>query len=210
VLTNVFVSAELVARGKAIHQKLAPYLDEVEEQGSSRHLAKVEQWARSVRNREIQLNRILYAMPDTPLFTKQSEMIMTNWVEKLDTGDARVNRTVETNGRPMIQISASEPSTTSWRSEVLLPRGAYVLEAEVQARGLKTYKEDSRSGVALRISGETADQTLKANGRHVLRYKFHVMEDKKSVSLVCEMRSCIGEIGFYLDNLKLTRSNILF
>lgn len=163
-----------------------------------------------MRNREIQLGRLLHNIPEADLFSKQNELIITNWLDKLDSGITKAVTGTESDGRPTIRFVAEEPASSSWRSQVTIPRGSYVLEAEVVTNNLRTYRGNARSGVALRISGATPDETLKANGKHFVRYKFSVLENRRTVELICEMKDCQGEIGFYLDNLKLTRSKLLF
>ena len=95
---------------------------------------------------------------------------------------------------------AAEPST-SWRASVRLPRGRYVLRANVSTQGVVTSDDSLGSGVGIRISGAQRTNRAVGSGATRLEFVFAVDEPLRDVVLVLELRNAVGKAWFAKESI---------
>jgi hypothetical protein len=90
----------------------------------------------------------------------------------------------------------------------VLPRGRYVLRADVALEGVVPRLHPQGSGAGLRISG--ASRTESHSGSHVwqpVEFAFEVGEAFRQVELVAELRAEQGTAWFDAESLRLVRDS---
>lgn len=123
-------------------------------------------------------------------------------------GDARLEEG-QSEGPPVLRITAQNQSTASWRSRVRLAPGRYRFEGKARCAKVQATKDDKGEGGGLRISnGPPRTHTLKGDaGWTTLHYEFEVAGGEQDVTLVCELRASRGQIDFDRNSLQVLTLN---
>jgi spore coat protein CotH len=198
--TNVFDADKLTHRIGEVAAKIQTMLARHDDKLVTAHQSRTTAFIRRIQKRSEEIQ----ATPTS--FDGLGVARLTNWVQKLDLGDASLEREDGPNGTPMLRISTKEGCTASWRSIVEIPPGQYRFQGRVKTRGVIFEPEDARRGAGLRISRH---RDLHKNDGDTewtpVSFDFDVPEDRRETVLVCELRARRGEVWFDLASLKLIR-----
>jgi hypothetical protein len=111
------------------------------------------------------------------------------------------------DGRKALHIRAGPNTSASWRTTVLLAKGRYRFQAEVQTRGVEPLNFGNNRGAGLRVTGATRIPPYELVDDHPwtkLGQTFEIERDQE-VELICELRARAGKVWFELQSLKLTK-----
>ena len=96
--------------------------------------------------------------------------------------------------------------SSSWRTQVLLPRGTYRLEARLKTEDVIPIPDDQGRGAGIRRSQSGRSNELSGtNDWTQVAYDWRVSEDQRQVELLLELRARHGRVWFDRESLKLRR-----
>lgn len=110
--------------------------------------------------------------------------------------------------RPALAIRGTQgtPFAASWRRQIVLGRGTYLLEASVMAIGIVPTRDPNGSGAGVRISGGRLVNRLTGSANWTtVEYEFTVEEEIRNVELVLELRAQSGQAWFDRTSLVLRK-----
>jgi len=167
--------------------------------------------AREMRDRltarALSIRDQIRAEPLPLLFNAQGEALVTDWVEKVESGSAKLQRQVVA-GQPTvlsIEVPPGQSVVASWRTGVLLPQGRYKLVTRAKTLDVQAIESPSGKGAGLRISGGTRmNQLIGSSDWTVLEHQFDV-DSLKRVEVVAELRATKGQVLFDEGSLKIVK-----
>lgn len=146
--------------------------------------------------------------PKGLLFDAAGVATITNWEERKETEDARLEKQ-SPQGEPkrmMIAVGPSGRCIASYRTKVVLPAGTYRFAASAKAEGIKGSADHSGTGAGIRISGSQRTNKLEGDsGWKLLIFEIKIDEPSKEVELIAELRATAGTVSFREDSMKLVR-----
>jgi hypothetical protein len=102
--------------------------------------------------------------------------------------------------------AGDEPSSSSWRTRVMLDPGRYQFEGRMALKGVTVAEGDTRSGAGLRISKGAMPRKLSGTcDWKPYGYAFEVGDQGADVELICELKATAGEVWFDASSLRLVR-----
>jgi hypothetical protein len=108
------------------------------------------------------------------------------------------------DGRASLYIQAGSLTAASWRTKVLLPRGAYRFEGTVRVKGVLPLAYGSHHGARLRVAGQKGENGMVADRSWTdMSANFTIESDSEEVELLCELRARGGEAWFDKGSLRL-------
>lgn len=147
------------------------------------------------------------AEPMPLLFNTQGEAVVTDWIEKIESGGPKLTRQL-TPGQPELLTIEAAPNQTcvaSWRASVLLPPGKYKLQARVKGSNIQPTESSSGRGAGIRISGgQRTNQVSGTNEWTIIEHPIDI-DSLKKVDFVAELRATQGTVQFQADQLKVVR-----
>jgi hypothetical protein len=146
--------------------------------------------------------------PEALTFGKQNWALVGDW-EPAPQGDAKLEKK-EVSGRSLLLIETGPSKTcdASFRTRVRLGKGAYRLEARVRTVNVKGLNDGRGAGAGLRLGDVDRQSTNAMAGTsewRTLAFPFQVVEEKKDVELVAELRGSAGTAAFDATSLKLVK-----
>lgn len=112
------------------------------------------------------------------------------------------------DGRLSLRIQAGPNTSASWRTKVMIKRGAYRFEGRIRTRGVEPLPFGKNKGAGLRLSGAEPPRPHQLVGDapwQLQTVEFEVAAVLDEVELVCELRASKGEAWFDLESLRLVR-----
>ena len=201
LFTNAFKVEVLANRINELAARLRPVVPDMEGQA-----AAVRQ---RIVDRALDLQKQLSLPEPAPAAFTNGEARVAVWRAESMAGDAKLDRTTESDGRRTLHIRTSSATFASWRSKLLLEGGRYRFEGFARAAGVvSTQNEKKGEGAGIRISGSEKPRSNKLSGDapwQKLEYEFAVAAPSDEVDLVCELRASQGEAWFDPDSLRLVK-----
>ena len=146
-------------------------------------------------------------LPAPTKFDRFSTAPLTNWVTRIDRGEAELTQERDGEGHTLLHIATTSDCIASWRTTTsVLPPGKYRIEARIKTKGVVFNAGQPREGAGLRISGHRTGQ--KNDGDRdwfQSTFEFEVQADGAEKELICELFAKEGEVWFDLNSLKLKR-----
>jgi hypothetical protein len=159
-------------------------------------------------------DQLLVLDPPSVVFGPDGSAPLTNWRRKREWGDSAMAQ-VTRDGRLVLSIEAANgPCVASWRTQVWLDQGRYLLQGRARAVGvgprLKADDAERRSlksiGAGLGVSGqERLSQLVGDSDWTFLEYPFDISSGGDQVELICELRAEQGRVLFDFHSLRLIR-----
>lgn len=202
---QVFRVGKLQARVDELLAQLRPVLPAAE-------FAAVEQEATLVKERVARryasLEKQLHQPPlPAPDFTRNSTAPLTGWLATDAPGHGEMDEGKSPEGLPALHISTHSPSSASWRTRVILPRGRYEFQGRIKTSELEPLPFGKHQGAGLRISGTpgAAFASSTPSSWRLLITRFEVEADHTEKEFICELRAQAGEAWFDLASLSLRK-----
>ena len=144
--------------------------------------------------------------PKGLLFDASGVALITNWEERKETDDARLERLTPDGQRKQLKITAgpSGHCIASFRTKVVLPAGTYRFAALAKAEGIKSSADHSGTGAGIRISGSQRTNKLEGDSAwKLLIFEIKIEEPSREGELIAELLAKAGTVYFREDSLKL-------
>src|SRR5437660_4224453 len=125
-------------------------------------------------------------------------------------GPDRNVRLARPAGTPSLHIAAGPVTSASWRSKVLLERGAYRFEARLSVDRVVPLPYGRNKGARLRVTGALAAADSGMMGTRPwtpMAVDFAVRADTEEVELICELRASGGEAWFDRNSLRVVQAS---
>ena len=129
---------------------------------------------------------------------------LTVW-QPMPGGRARLDQT-ETDGRKVLQITATNACTAAWRSTLRLEPGRYRLQARAFGTGIIPLQDRQGDGAGMCVEGARPTRRNRVVGDTKwvsLAYEFEVLGAEREVVVLCELRARAGSVQFDLNSLQL-------
>ncbi len=140
-------------------------------------------------------------------FNAQGEAIITDWIEKVESGNPKLARQA-TPGQPdllTIEAVANQNCVASWRASILLPPGKYKLQVRAKGINIQPTESGSGKGAGIRISGgQRSNQLSGTVDWTILEHPIDI-DSLRKVDVVAELRATQGTVQFQADQLKIVR-----
>lgn len=146
--------------------------------------------------------------PKPLVFKIGAPVTLKGWRTHSEVDDARVDSEVDDGvDWYVIECGPSGRCIAGFRKGVLLTRGKYKLTTTVRTEGVEPLVEEGApsQGVAVRISGAAATNSLQGSATRELAFEFEVAEETGDIELVLELRATAGRVRLRQDSLKLVR-----
>ncbi len=191
-----------------LRNRLRPILDELDTELSQTHQDRINELKDRVRQRaELVPELIENGMPMPLEFNADGYAALIDWYPSVEAEEVKVEE-VDRNGVACYAIERERfgDFSSSWRQQVILPRGKYVLEAKLKTEGVIPIPDDQGRGAGIRRSqlGRSNEQVGTQDWTPVT-YELQVREDQRMVEWVLELRARTGKAWFDRDSLKLRR-----
>ncbi len=147
------------------------------------------------------------AEPFPVTFNPQGEAVITDWVEKIDSGGAKLQRQIVAGQPTVLSIEAPQGQTivASWRAGLLLPQGKYKLVVRAKGLDIQPTESPSGKGAGIRLGGGMRmNQLIGTTDWTVLEHPFDV-DTLKKVDAVIELRATKGQVLFDESSLKVVK-----
>jgi hypothetical protein len=207
-LLPLFAPDRLLRRIDEVAARLKPVLAAMGSEAASNHADRVRELkdrinarARSLKQQSTQPD------PKPVVFDRSNTLRLRQWRPMSECEDARISE-ARVGGERLLRIEAGRSGrcVASWRSNVLLSRGRYRLQATLRSETVAALEGDPDSGVGLRLSGDPkTERILGTSGWRNVTFEFTIGEDATDVELVAELRGSAGAVWFKLDAFRLLR-----
>jgi len=192
----------------ACRDRIQAVLLDVDAEAASAHRERVDELKERLVQRADALARLIAAGPDKPLsFATEPVLMLADWQPAPDAEEVRLEEQ-DVDGVPSYGIvrDAFGDHASSWRRQVLLPRGRYRFTARVRTEGVIPISDDQAGGAGIRLAGTgRADEVVGTTPWQALIQEFVVREDARLVELILELRARRGRAWFERDSLRLER-----
>lgn len=146
------------------------------------------------------------AEPVPVTFNAQGEALLTDWVEKSESGGPRLQLLPGPPKVLVIDAGTNQNVVGSWRTSVMLGPGKYKLVAKAKAIDLQAQDSASGKGAGIRLSGGTRmNQLFGTTDWTLLEFPLDV-DSLKKVEVVAEMRAVKGQVQFDLASMKVVKA----
>ncbi len=205
LLTNVFRMDAITGRIREVSQRVQAALETIDSSQAGEQRRKARTLIRLFQQRAANLRQQL--LPETPIhFDDSHEVLLTNWISRIDLGDASLDSSAAAEVPSTLHITTSSGCTASWRTTAVLENGKYRLEARLRTEGVVFPDNDPRAGAGLRISRYRVGQKNAGDSDwKPVAFDFEVSKGPSAIELVCELRAVRGEVWFDLESLHLSR-----
>ena len=189
-------------------ERLQEVLEGIGAEAAAAHRDRVAELKTRLTARADALARLLAAGPAEPVTVPpEGGQPLGDWFPAAGGEDVRLDE-VEREGVSCYAIGrdAFGDHASSWRRQLLLPRGRYRFTARVRTEGVIPVPDDQAAGAGIRLAGTgRADEVVGTTEWRVLRQEIVVPEDRRPVELVLELRARHGWAWFDRDSLRLER-----
>ncbi len=138
----------------AVRARLSPVLAEIDPQLADSHGERVNELKERFRQRVEFLGELVEQGMPTPIeFGPSGSVDLTDWYPSIEAEDVTVEEE-DLDGVASLAIKRTKfgDFSSSWRRQVLLPRGRYVFEARVRTDSVIPIPEDQGRGAGIRRS----------------------------------------------------------
>lgn len=189
-------------------ERLRPVLEGVDKELASSHQDRINELKERFSQRAELLSELIDQGMPTPIqFGPTGVVALKDWYPSIEADDVKVEE-AEVDGVASYAIERDKfgDFSSSWRRQVLLPRGDYVVEARIRTEAVIPIPDDQGRGAGLRRehSGRT-NELVATNDWTLVTYEIHVVEDQRMVELVLELRARLGKAWFDRESLKIRR-----
>lgn len=189
--------------------RLQPVLKKISNEAAEAHLERVRELKESIVQRADNLKeQDQQPDPEFLVFDDKGIAELPDWY-MVSESDGVLHEEVDLPGdRKGYSINAGTNGQciASWRCKVLLRPGSYQLNAKCQTKGVIPLDDNDNSAVGIRISkSERNDKLLGTTASRPLEFDFTVVEDRREVELVLELKARRGTAIFEADSLALVR-----
>lgn len=206
VLPQFSPADKLLARVDEVAERLRPILAEISEDAANAHADRVRELKERITQRAENLKE-QDQQPDPEFLKFDANGIarLTDWYPVSESEDAK-HEEVELVGKKTGYSISAGPSgqcVASWRRRVLLGPGTYKLIARCQTKGVIPLDNNDNSAAGIRIShSERNTKVLGTTAAKPLEFLFNVVEDRREVELVIELRARKGQAVFETTSLR--------
>ena len=191
-----------------VRDRLQPVLESIDPNLAAAHRDRVHELKDRLTQRAAALPELIENGMPVPVEFDESGMIqLADWYPSVEAEEAKVEE-AELNGVACYSITR-EPFgdySSSWRTQVLLPRGTYRLEARLKTEDVIPIPDDQGRGAGIRRSQSGRSNELSGtNDWTQVAYDWRVREDQRQVELLLELRARHGRVWFDRESLKLRR-----
>lgn len=197
-----------LAKIDALRERLQPVLESISAELASSHLERVNEVKERLSQRVASLPELIeHGMPQPIEFDEPGTIKLTDWHPSVEAEDAKVD---EANVDGVSTLSITRESfgdySSSWRTNVLLPRGSYRLEVRIKTENVVPIPDDQGRGAGIRRSQSgRSNELCGTNDWTEVSYEWLVTEDQRQVELILELRARYGHTWFDRDSLLLRR-----
>ncbi|MDX1927180.1 MAG: CotH kinase family protein [Pirellulaceae bacterium] len=197
-----------LAKLDEVSERLQPVLESIDPNLAASHRDRVNEFKERFSQRIAALPELIeQGMPVPVEFDSTGQLQLTDWYPSVEAEEAKVEE-ADVDGVACFSITR-EPFgdySSSWRTQVLLPRGNYRFEARIKTENVIPIPDDQGRGAGLRRSQSGRSNEL--TGTHdwtLVTYEWQVLEDQRNVELLLELRARHGRVWFERESLKLHR-----
>jgi hypothetical protein len=192
----------------ACHDRIQAILADVDTEAAAAHRDRVAEFKERLGQRVDALDRLVAAGPEEPLaFAAEADGPLADWQPAPEAEDVRLEEE-DVDGVPGYGVvrDAFGDHASSWRRQLLLPRGRYRFVARVRTEGVIPIPDDQAGGAGIRLAGTgRADEVVGTTPWRTLVQEFVVREDQRLVELILELRARRGRAWFDRESLRLER-----
>lgn len=198
-----------LARVDEVARRLQPALREISEKAAVDHLERVKELKERIAQRADNLKE-QDQQPDQELLAFDDKGIakLADWYTASES-DGVKHAEVDLSGNKKgysIDAGTNGSCVASWRRKVLLGPGAYQLHANCQTKAVVPLDGNDNSGAGIRVSHSERSAGLRCTAQSTpLEFYFIVVEDRREVELVLELKARRGMAVFESDSLTLVR-----
>lgn len=201
---------KLVARVDALAAKIKPFLAT---EGDPDAVARFEGAVQNLKERLVARAQYLdeqksFPAPKPVEFDDEGRLHLTDWRPASEVEDAALDVIELEPDRHAFKIACGPGGhcIASWRTNVLLSRGAYTFVARARCRDLQAITDDKGLGAGLRISGAVRENQIEGTRDwQEYRFDFTIDEDSRPIEFVAELRATGGEVEFAAESLRVER-----
>jgi CotH kinase protein len=189
-------------------EKLVPVLASIDPTLSNAHHDRINELKDRVQQRVEALQSLINeGMSETLELAAGESIQLTDWYAAVEAENIRVEeRAIGDVKCFAIEREVFGDFSSSWRKQVLLQRGKYLLEARVKTEDVIPIGDESGRGAGIRTSrASRSNEVVSTSDWTRISYEFSVVEDQRMVELVLELRARFGKAWFDRESLKLTR-----
>lgn len=196
--------AEIDAR----RDRLQEVLVEIGADAAAAHRDRVAELKERLVQRAAALPRLIAAGPPEPVVvTAEAGYPLVDWHPAPGVEDVTMEE-VDREGVRCYSIvrEAFGDHASSWRCQMLLPRGRYRFVARVRTEGVIPVPDDQAAGAGIRLAGTgRADELVGTAAWRELSQEIDVADDRRPVELILELRARSGRAWFDRESLRLER-----
>jgi len=197
-----------LAEVDACSDRLQRVLADVDPKAAAAHRDRVLELKERLVQRADALAGLVAAGPAEPLaVASDAGHPLTDWQPAPGAEDARLEE-VDLEGVACYAISRESfgDHASSWRSQLLLPRGRYRFTARVRTEGVIPVPDDQAAGAGIRLAGTgRAAEVVGTTAWRDLSQEIEIPDDRRAVELILELRARTGRAWFDRDSLRLER-----
>jgi hypothetical protein len=191
-------------------EKLAPVLAKIEPNSSAAHQDRVNELKDRLNQRARLLQSLIEDGMQSPIeFGPNGSVTLTDWYPSVEADNVKVEEaTVAGVACYAVEREQFGDFSSSWRKQVLLPRGKFRFEARIKTENVIPIPDSQGRGAGIRRnqSGRSNELVSTSDWTKVV-YEIDVTEDQRMVELVLELRARLGKAWFDRESLKLVRVN---
>ena len=212
ILDTVFLPEAIDRRILEVRDRLLPLARELGRSRGGGLDQRIDGLRESVRERARSVERQLDQRPARPLVLDGSGLATLGgqrWYTEKDTGGVEASEVEGPGGARWLLIdSHGNQCLGSWRSRVLLARGAYKLRGRVRTEGVVAIADRKGTGAGLRLGdaqNPRQNQAAGNSGWQILEQDFEIQTSVEEVEIVCELRATEGRAWFDRDSIAIVR-----
>ncbi len=191
-----------------VRDRLQTALVSIDPNLAANHLERVNELKDRMAQRSMMLSELIEQGMQQPLEFKTTEALtLTEWYPSVEAEDAKLEESDKDGiASYLITREAYGDYSSSWRTQVLLPKGVYRLEARVKTEDVVPIPDDQSRGVGIRrVSSGRSNELVGTNDWTLVTYEWQVQEDQRQVELLLELRARHGVVWFDRESLRLRR-----
>ncbi len=199
---------KLLARCDNIAARLKPVLAEISEEAANAHADRVRELKERITARAENLKEQIEQPDQEPeQFEKGGVLKLADWNPASEVEDAKLEEVELPGGKKGLSITAgpSGQCVASWRRRVLLGAGTYKLVATCRTKGVIPLDDNDNSAAGVRTSKSERNTQVLGTSTKSVEFQFTVVEDRREVEFVAELKARKGQAIFEGDSLRLIK-----
>ncbi len=197
-----------IAKIDSLRDRLQPVLESIDPNLAASHLDRVNELKERLSQRADALPELVDHGMQEPLdFDSSGTLHLTGWYPSVEAEDAKLEEAdAEGVASYLITREPFGDFSSSWRTQVLLPRGTFRFEARIKTEDVIPIPDDQGRGAGIRRSQSGRSNELAGtNDWTLVNYEIRIPEDQRQVELVLELRARRGSVWFDRESLKIRR-----